>query len=43
MILVVDPEETNNLLNELKELGEEASLIGKITHNKNSNTLVTYK
>ena len=43
MILVVDPEETNNLLNELKELGEEASLIGKIAHNEDSNTLVVYK
>ena len=43
MILVVNPKETNNLLNELKELGEEPSLIGKITHNENPNTLVAYK
>ncbi len=43
MILVVNPKETNNLLNELKELGEEPSLIGKITHNENTNTLVKYK
>ena len=43
MILVVDPKETSNLLNELRELGEEPSLIGKITHNENPNTLVTYK
>ena len=43
MILVVNPKETNNLLNKLKELGEEPSLIGKITHNENSGTHVIYK
>ena len=43
MILVVDPKETSNLLNELRELGEEPSLIGKITHNENPETLVVYK
>ncbi|KAA1294523.1 MAG: phosphoribosylformylglycinamidine cyclo-ligase, partial [SAR202 cluster bacterium] len=43
MILVVNPKETNNLLNKLKELGEEPSLIGKIIHNENPETLVVYK
>ena len=43
MILVVNPKETNNLLNKLKELGEEPSLIGKIIHNENAETLVVYK
>ena len=28
---------------ELKKLGEEPSLIGKITHNENPETLVVYK
>ena len=43
MILVVNPKETNNLLNKLKKLGEEPSLIGKIIHNENPETLVVYK
>ena len=43
MILVVIPKETNSLLNELIDLGEEPSLIGKITHNENPKTLVIYK
>jgi phosphoribosylformylglycinamidine cyclo-ligase len=43
MILIVNPKETNNLLNKLKELGEEPSLIGKIIHNENPETLVVYK
>ena len=43
MILVVNPKETNNLLNKLQELGEEPSLIGKIIHNENPETLVIYK
>ena len=43
MILVVDRKETNNLLKELKNLGEDPSLIGRISHNENPKTQVVYE
>ena len=43
MILVVNPNETNDILMELKKLGEDPSLIGKIDDSKNLNCPVVYK
>ena len=43
MILVVNPNETNDILMELKKLGEDPSLIGKIDDSKNLSCPVVYK
>ena len=43
MILVVNPNETNDILIELKKLGEDPSLIGKIGDSKNLSYPVVYK
>ena len=43
MILVVNPNETNDILVELKKLGEDPSLIGKIDNSKNLSCPVVYK
>ena len=43
MILVVNPNETNDILMELKKLGEDPSLIGKIEDSKNLSRPVVYK
>ena len=43
MILVVNPNETNDILMELKKLGEDPSLIGKIDDTKNLSCPVVYK
>jgi len=43
MILVVNPNETNDILVELKKLGEDPSLIGKIDDSKNLSCPVVYK
>ena len=43
MILVVNPNETDDILTELKKLGEDPSLIGKIDDSKNLSCPVVYK